>query len=228
MSAELTFATALPQLELVARDWDRLASGAPRFYPSFADTHRQIERENPSFLTVTAQEGSAATGLACFFNHRTQLGFTVGERRLFSLPVRETTLHGAWVLGDLDESTLRKVLLQALRQWPCDLFTLGEVEIGSPLHIAATSLGPGLVTTRQARKDAVRWFIDLPDSFEAYLNGLRSSTRQSVRSKMRRFEREMRSRTEIIERPDQVARFLSASATTWRHAARPLRRIQLP
>jgi len=196
----------ISELDLYTNDWDRLTTQAKRFYPSYAEARVELQR-SPFLVTVFPKKGPAA-GLACFVNRRSQQVFTVGERRLFSLSARETSMFGGDALGSFGENVLHRCLRAAFAEWPCDLFTLGEVEIGSPLHHASMSLDAGLLRNRRQRKDPVRWLIPLPSSFDDYLAALRAGTRKSVAYTLRRVERELAYTHQIVTRPDQVESFL--------------------
>jgi len=196
----------ITELDQYADDWDRLARQINRFFPSYGEARVELER-SPFLVTVFPKQGPT-TALACFVNRQAQQVFTVGERRLFSLPARETSMFGGDVLGTFDENALRRCLRAAFTEWRCDLFTLGEIAIGSVLQQASKRLGRGLLPTKRHRKHPVRWLIRLPSTFEGYLGSLRASTRKSVLYTLRRVERELPYRHELVTRPEQVASFL--------------------
>lgn len=202
----LVFVREPAQLDQYAEAWDRLAARASRFYRCYLDCRAEFERQQ--FLAAIEIEDGQARGVACFVHRATRQEFTIGERRLLSLPATETALFGGEVLGDFGADSLAHVLRAASREWRSDLFTLGEIATSSSLcHLAAT-MGPGLVRTRRVRKDPIRWLIPLPRTFDEYLGQLRGSTRKSISYSLRRFERELDFRHEIVTRPEQVGRFL--------------------
>ena len=55
---------------------------------------------------------------------------------------------------------------------------------------------------------SIRWLINLPKSFDEYLAGLSSNSRQSIKRKMRKPEHELRWKFKIISSPEQVEPFL--------------------
>ena len=203
----LIFVRELAQLDQYAAVWDRLAARASRFFPSYRDCRSELEGQR--FLAVIeVKDGRTAEGIACFLNRVTRQDFTVGERRLFSLPAVEAALLGEDILGDFSDASLAHLLRAATQEWRIDLFTLGEVATGSSLCNLSAKPSPAMVRTRRKRQEPIRWLITLPASIDEYLRQLRYSTRKSISYTIRRFEREVDFRFEIVTRPVQVERFL--------------------
>lgn len=196
-------------LEAIAADWARLTAGVDFFYPGFEEVRLGMTNEPGRLCVMAVRDGGRQVrGIAVFANAEGRQGFTIGERKLWSLPVRRTTKVGFDCLGSMDEEDWRKVLEAAIERWPFTMLDLGEVPVGSPLHGAVRRLGARFATARSARKSSIRWFIDMPPSFEEFLAGLRPSTRKSVTYKMRRFERELNCDFVTVTDADEIDRFL--------------------
>lgn len=131
----------------------------------------------------------------------------MGERRLIALPVHQVSKIGFESLGAINAEQWVAVLNAVMTRWSFTLFDLGEVVRGSPLHEATKKLPNSLLVAR-GRKPSIRWFIDLPSTFDDYLNDLRPSTKRNVAYKLRRFEREKSYDFVTITRPEQVEQFL--------------------
>jgi hypothetical protein len=199
---------SLDEIDALANVWERLRENETNFFPTFSETKNFLEENSIEFRVLVAELESHIIAIGCFLYGKTSKYFTVGERRLFSLPVRQTTLYGSAVLGTPDSCIIKEFLHRISKEWSFDLITLGEIKVGSPLHKAAMEIGGGLICTRVARKKALRWMINLPNSFDDYLNSLRSTTRSTILRKLRKFERMYDYELKVIERLDQIEGFL--------------------
>src|SRR5581483_12071504 len=99
--------------------------------------------------------------------------YSIAERRLFDLPIKEVSLFASCVLGEPDVDVIRSFFERIVREADFDLINVGEIVIDGPLHRAIAGLGGGVVVTRAARKNSVRWLIRLPGSFDEYMASLR-------------------------------------------------------
>jgi len=196
------------ELGALAEAWDDLRKQELRYYPSFSEMTAAWQAAPTDFRVMVARDDSGIAAIACFRNGYTIKKYAVGERKLFTLPFRETALVGSSVLGRADAETISVFLKSIMKEWHFDLVTLGEVIINSPLYKAATSLKGGTIVSRAERKNSIRWSIRLPKSFDDYLTSLRPTTRKRVIRDIRRFERDYRFETFIIYRPEQIDKFL--------------------
>ncbi len=134
--------------------------------------------------------------------------FTLGERRIASTTVRQATLIGGHALGEIDAQRLAQLLRAAQATLKPDLFNLPEIETASPSYRAARSLGWPHLISSHSRTDQLHWTIDLPASFDGYLEQLSSKTRQSVRYSIRKAAKHLQPTIERVSRPEQVEGFL--------------------
>jgi len=204
---------SIGELDAIAHVWDELRTQEQTFIPTFAETKIFLQENEGKFCFVTIEDNHSTVGIACFTNKKSTKNFSIGERLLFGLPVRETRLYFSSVLGRVDEPTLRAVLHLAAQEWPFDWMVLGEIKLNSPLHNAATSLGRGLVATRPGWKYSVHWLLNLPNSFDEYLKSLRSSTRKKVLQMFRKLESQGQYRLQVVREAAQIQNFLTDGET---------------
>jgi hypothetical protein len=194
-------------LQGLREDWNRLLARAQFYYPSVEQMERQLVASGARSCVVIVRNGKSVSGLACFSSGAAKRPFTVGERKLFALPVHQVAKIGFEELGHINKDQWLEVLHALMARRPFTLLDLGEVIRGSPLHQATKQLPNSLLVAR-GRKPSIRWFIDLPATFEDYLNCLRPSTKRNVTYKVRRFEREQSYDFVTVTRPEQVDQFL--------------------
>ena len=206
--AKLQAYKSLGEIDTIARVWDILRTQEQRFILSFAETKIALQESKFEFCFITIEDKCSTIGIACFFNRKATKDFSISGRLLFRLPVRETRLYYSSVLGRVNEPTLKAVLRLAAHEWPFDLMVLPEIEVNSPLHSAATTLGDGLVPTRPGWKHSVHWLIKLPSSFDEYLKSLRSTTRKKVLRTIRTLERHGKYQLKVVQDASQIDQFL--------------------
>jgi len=156
----------------------------------------------------TAESRDAIVAIACFEHGPGSINFSVAERSWGSLPARVTRLYGEAIIGSVTFDTAAEILKLAANQWRFDVIRLGEIELNSALYKALEQLPYGLKAIRASRKNAIHWVIELPATFDAFLASLRSSTRSTLKRKIRRFERDCQYDVEVITNCWQVDRFL--------------------
>lgn len=195
------------ELDALAQDWQRLLTETDFYYPSLGEVKHLLQARPGEACVAAVEDGTALVGAACFMTERAPQAFSVGERRLFNAPVRRTSKIGFAGLGSIEAGQWSAMVEAVMSKWPFTVFDLGEVPLGSPLQGAVGRLG-GRVLAARGRKSSFRWSIDLPSTFEQYLDSLRPSTRKSVTYKIRRFERDQKYELLILTRTDEVERFL--------------------
>ena len=107
------------------------------------------------------------------------------------------------------QATSHHLLRHVMQKEHVDLIDLGEIPENSALRGALDALAWPARKLRLGRKDSIRWLIDFPETFDAYLAGLSTSTRQSTRRKMRSLEKEFDLQFETFTLPQDVDRFLA-------------------
>lgn len=139
--------------------------------------------------------------------------FKLGERRIGDTGVRQAAIVGGHVLGAVDRARLERLFRAVRSLFKPDVFSIREIEIASPTYRAARQLRAPWMVTSPSRVDQLHWTLDLPNTFEAYLEGLSSKTRQSVRYSIRKYQKELKGTIENITRADQVDSFLRDAET---------------
>lgn len=198
----------MSELRQVAQAWDRLRAQQAIFFPDFQDLHDCVAVRQDRFLVLGVSEDDEMVSLCCFTVDKAQKRYTLGERQLFSLPLREARLFGSAILGRVDPTTFKAFMDITGRTLSFDLLAIGEVVIDAPLHMALLALGKRYLVSSPSRKEATRWLIHLPDTFDAYLASLGSKTRQMVKQAMRKIESGHQCDFQTISSPDQIAAFL--------------------
>src|SRR5262245_7662038 len=196
------------ELIALAAAWDGVKRRDVRFVPSSLEVRTHLEGSAIDHRVLVARESSSIVAMACFLNWKSKKTYSIGERNLLSLPIRETVLVGSSMLGQVDERVATAFLTMAITEWGFDLLSLGEVVVDSPLHHAAAHLGGGSVTTRVGRTNSIRWLIKLPESFDDYLRSLSSVSRNSVTRKMKKLEKGGGCEFRVIHRTEQIDEFL--------------------
>jgi hypothetical protein len=196
-------------LPRVAGGWERLRKEQPRFFPDFDALVDFLSHPPRDFRLIARFDGDEPTCIACFVASEKRKGYNLGERKLFSLRVREVSLFGSAVLGAIDAATYEHILEIVRKNFSLDLISLGEVPLDAPLFRIARQRHKGFLLTSPSRKHSVRWLIHLPGTFDAYLAQLSAKQRQTVKRKMRKLEGEQGFELGVISRADQVAQFLT-------------------
>jgi CelD/BcsL family acetyltransferase involved in cellulose biosynthesis len=184
---------------------DRWASTAAPFYvPPLEDF--LSERNRGQWRILTGRDGVAL--LPFLIQTHMMHKFTVAERKLGTMRLRSLTLINPWLVKDTPVGEIAAALRYALRSENVDLLQLGEIPNNWPLRAALDSLRWPAQPKRVGRKDSIRWLIELPESFEAYMSQLSPSTRQSIKRKMRRLHKDFDVSLEIFDRPEGLETFL--------------------
>lgn len=199
---------SIEKIEQIQADWDRLAQGERRFFPDFFALRAFLSESGLPFRIFSVKNADTICSLACFVVAEGNKSFTLGERRLFSLPVKWCQLFGSDVLGACDAHHLSDFLKLLESDLRFDLLSLGEVVLGDKLHLAAEGLGSRYSVTRPSRKDSVRWMIDLPETFDQFMQSMSAKSRQNLRREMRKLEADFKAELVTVTRPEQVDCFL--------------------
>src|ERR1017187_7579608 len=94
----------LPELDTLKDTWECLSEREPTFVPSFSELRAQLETSGAKFRILVAADNSQVVAIACFVYGNGIKRYSIGERKLFDLPVKEIALFGSCVLGKADES----------------------------------------------------------------------------------------------------------------------------
>ena len=116
----------------------------------------------------------------------------VGYAAVYKPKVRALTLVYRGVLGELSDEDAELVLGELRRELAtgnADLLRLRALEVGTPLHRAASSATPRALRERSSAAPA-HWELAVPDSYDAFLSSLSKSTRESAKRYPKKLEKE--------------------------------------
>lgn len=161
-------------------------------------------------LVVLRENGTIVT-LAPFVLSHGKKAYDLGSHPLFSLPVRRMSLMNDCLVGRSDSGQMRRVFEALARRGGFDLVSFDEHELDGPFM---RSLKDALTDSpwrwvNPFHKTSVHWFIDLPSSFEAYMAALSPKTRQTLRRKLGKFDKEHNGRVRLVTDPEDVEWFLT-------------------
>ena len=196
--------------------WQRLAAEQAFSFPNFDELLILVTSRLGDVLVLARKaEGELAT-IACFFRLSGRKTYRAGERRLFSLPVREVQLFGSSILGEVDRQVVAEMLEMVSAEFDFHVLTVGELELESPLYASLLALGGRFSIAELSRKRSVRWQIRLPADFETYLMSLGAKSRQNIRREMRQLDKQFATRFQRISEEGEIDSFLAAAESVSR------------
>lgn len=196
---------AVPDLADV---WQAATRDAPYLGQGLDDYRLQIEGREDDLCRILALPGDDGPMILPCTLAREPYKFTIGERTLARAHPRVLHLVNNWLAEAHSPETIARALRLLMAQSDADLLSLGEIPEASRLATALGKLPWSARPMTRGRKENLRWLIDLPESFEAYLQGLSSSTRQSTKRKIRKLEKDHDVTVEVITDAADVPRFL--------------------
>ncbi len=192
MSRNVRVARSWAELEALRQPWSELqgrqVTTDPDVFPIVVDAD---ERAIRPYALLLEREGSP-TALVLARVEELELTTRIGYRPVYTPKVRALTVVYGGVLGELDErdaALLLGELRGELAAVGADLLRLRGLEVGSPLHAAATSARPRALRERNTRHTA-HWELDVPDSYDAFLQSLSKSTRDGAKRYAKKLEKE--------------------------------------
>jgi hypothetical protein len=206
--------------------WLRLMGDSVLVDPDFFEAALRAEEQilRPHVVVLERDEEVSAL----LVGRIEELDFTVraGYRKLYSPRVRAVVVVQGGILGNPDEETFR-VLLESVRESLAvgegDVAIFRYLPLDSPYYRIASTELPFL--RRQHFADSeVHWELALPDSVDAILAGLSSSTQKTVKRYTRKLEKEYEGRitTRVFADPAEIDDFFAAvepiSAKTYQRA----------
>jgi hypothetical protein len=197
----------LSELDALDGDWDRLRDSEPVFIPDFAQVRERLQNSIDKFRFILARQDGATIAIACFVYGATRKRFSIAERKLFTLPIKEVALYASCVLGQPDEAVIDAIFDRIISESGFDLVNVGEIAVGSTLYNSVMRRRSGFAVRRATRKESIRWLIRLPKSFDEYLSSLRSSTRKAITRDYRIFEK-AKPELHVISSADGIGKFL--------------------
>lgn len=184
-----------------ARETEAFFCGEYRDYAALAE-----DQDGPRVAVLKTASGSEL--MLPFTIQNTLHSFAVGERRLGRVSLRTLRLANPWLAEGHAPGDIAKLLAHALVKERVDLVSLGEIQEESALRAALSALPWPTRTLRLGRNDSVRWLIDLPGSFDAYLGSLPPKERKNLGWKMRKVEKDFEVRVETFTDTSDLERFL--------------------
>jgi hypothetical protein len=198
------------QLDNVGNAWDRLAKDDLFFVPSFSEFLHQTQANHLNFRMFAATRNSQIESIICFVEKDVRKFYHLGNKIIFSLPIKALTLFGSCVIGQASEDFIIQCFNTVVREGHFDLINVGRIFLDSPLYRAIKSLH-NAIAWRVARKEQSWWLIRLPDSFDEYMSSLRETTTRHLSRDFRKFERATPELL-IMTRPEEVDPFLRDAA----------------
>jgi peptidoglycan/xylan/chitin deacetylase (PgdA/CDA1 family) len=199
-------------LATLAERWAELRAGAPDRTVSQREYERLVcdPLFSSKMLLVVVRDGAQVVTLAPFVVDPGSKKYTLGQRKLGTLPVRWLRLVGESFLGDVSIATVRRVFDALSTCGGFDLVTLGEIAMDGALYRAVQSALTGSTWRIESpyRQPSEHWVIDLPESFEAYMANFNRKTRQNRKRELRLFAENHAGRIQCIKTPDEVESFL--------------------
>jgi hypothetical protein len=147
---------------------------------------------------------------APFILSSTNKTYSIGERKLFSLPVKSLQLFGGKFIGKVNQFHIRCIFQFLIKQDDFHILPLGEVALKSSLH---DSLREGLQSMpwrvgKVGHKNSIHWLTDFPETFDEYMDSFSSKTRSTLKRKIRKFHHQLNGDFEVITESNQVDKFL--------------------
>ena len=173
---ELLVLSRPDNLTTVAQAWDRLRKDLPYFFPDFESAAFLLSDAKRDFRVLAIKNGDQITCLACFVYGPAMKPFKLGERKLFSVPVREVRLFGSAILGTSMTRYLVNLSMLFGRLLISILFRLDTSYLIQPC-MAPLIRGEQVSSRPVLRaKTSIRWLINLPRTFDEYLAQLSSNS----------------------------------------------------
>ena len=210
-SAGLSIYRQSAELLEFRNDWERLVGELTFSFPNFDELLWLIERRPDDFMVLVFRLDGRVVSLACFYRIAGRKSYGAGERRLFSLPVREVVLFGASMLGQVDAQTTSAVLSAVTAHFRFDVLTLGETRVDAPLFAQIHQLRHRFHVAETSRKRSLRWLIRLPADFDSYMMTLGAKSRQNIRREIRQLDKHFACEFLTVTTEARVESFLAAA-----------------
>jgi CelD/BcsL family acetyltransferase involved in cellulose biosynthesis len=204
----VTVARTVEELEALREPWHRLQG---RHFPNDPDAFLTILRRRPEAIrphVVLLEQDGEPRSLVLGRVEEVRLSTRLGYRELYAPRVRSITVVNQGVLGDASEGAARSLLAElrgSLARGEADVLRLRNLRLDSPLHRLART-EPSFLRRQHGSRPAVHWELELPSTFDDFLRGLSSSTRESVRRYSRKLTKEYGDRLElrVLREPGEI------------------------
>ena len=201
------------ELESFRDPWKDLSRHSPppiASYEEYRDLLCCPANHDSMHLVVLRENGQIVT-LAPFLLSYRKKSYTLGVRRLFSLPIRTLRLMNDCFIGKRDSEQIRHVFNALVRYNDFDLISFGEHELEGPFFrsIKSALADSPWRCVIPFHKVSIHWFIDLPSSFDDYMSGFSAKTRYNLRRELRSFDTKYCGRTRVVTTGEDVDWFLT-------------------
>ena len=170
------------------------ATTDPDIFRLLLDADERVLRPH----AVLLERGGAPRALVLARVERLTLAARLGYRTVYRPRLRALTVVYGGVLGDVDEADAALLVGELRRELAgaADLLRFRGLEVETPLHAAASAAGPRALRERSAAPTG-HWELDVPDSYDAFLQSLSKSTRDGAKRYSRKLEQEYGDRLEL-------------------------------
>jgi CelD/BcsL family acetyltransferase involved in cellulose biosynthesis len=189
---------SVEELEQVRAPWERLQSTHyatdPDVFPLILSWRRAV-RPHVLELQRDREPRALVLGRIEDIHLRTKLGY----RTVYSPQLRSLTIVYRGILGELLEEDAQLILLElrrALADGEADVLRLRNLEVGSPLHRAASAQSPRLLRETSSPPTA-HWQLHVPSSYDDFLHSLSRSSRESAKRYSKRLEKQFGDRLSV-------------------------------
>lgn len=199
MTTSIHVARSLEELEALREPWQQLQgrhfATDPDVFPTIIGWQEHAVR--PHAVSLERDGKPRAFVLARVEDIR--LTTKIGYAAVYKPKVRALTVVYRGAMGDLDDDDARLVLDELRRELAAgeaDVLRLRNLEVGTPLHRAATTAEPRTLRERSTPATA-HWELAVPDSYDAFLRSLSRSTRESAKRYPKRLEKQFGDRLTV-------------------------------
>lgn len=201
-------------LESVRGAWEDIILHFPSqgdSYEAYREIFAVASGQEEMRLVVLRENGRIVT-LAPFVLSRWKKTYELGGRRLFSLPVRRLSLLNDSLVGLNGEAEMRRIFEALAERNDFDLVSFNEHGLESPFvrTLKGALAGSAWRCVNPFHKTSVHWLLDLPPTFDGYMSALSGKTRQTLRRKLAKFDKQYGVNVRVIADPGEVDGFLAA------------------
>lgn len=154
----------------------------------------------------------------------TTIKFQIGYKTVFQVKARLLRIVHGGLLGDWCRATAESIidtLLHSLKQNVADVIIFDHLPVESELHDLA-KVRPGFLQRDYFAQHKLHWVVELPDSFEGFLNNVSKNTRRNIRRYRRLFLKKYDGRTTVkrfgsMEELEQLMKDIESIASQTYH-----------
>jgi CelD/BcsL family acetyltransferase involved in cellulose biosynthesis len=198
VSAAVRTARSWAELDELRTAWDALqgphATTDPELYRILLEADERVLRPH----AVLLERDGAPRALVLARLERLTLPARLGYRTVYRPRLRALTVVYGGVLGevDADDAALLLAVLRRELGSEADLLRFRGLETETPLYAAAAASGSRALRERSAAPTG-HWELDVPDSYDAFLQSLSKSTRDGAKRYSKKLEKEYGERLEL-------------------------------